>query len=526
MDREKRTIRILATSDVHGMFFPWAYSSDEEHANGSLAQISTIVRKLYDPEDTVLVDAGDIMQGNAAELFTGEDIHPMVKALGDIGYDIWLPGNHDFDYGMDYLRSCMDGFSGQALIGNLTGPDGKHITDGCTVITRKGLRIAFICMETPVVPSMLPAVFTDHDITDPVEETHRLLDQLNGQYDVLVGILHMGLRPEYGTKHSSVAEFAEEFPEFDALIASHSHEIVEGTDINGVHVAENLSDGRTVLSVSVTAEKTEEGWKTSGCTSEIIRAADHLPDEAICDKYHDYHDKALSDAHQPVGSIVDEEGVPYTEYEDNIPNIITCDTPLIDFLHNVFLHYSGADVAAVAVSDPDTSIRTMQMRKCDISRLYKFRNNLSVVRMTGKQLIKFMEYSAAYYKTRKEKDAVIEREPSIKQSSYFMFGGITYEIDLKEDTGHRIQNVRWPDGRPLQDSDVFNVAANDFAASLILTKPGYIFDENDIPEIIEENAGRDIGTVPDLIADYIRNVCGGKLELSCDESWKLVYGND
>ena len=137
-----------------------------------------------------------------------------------------------------------------------------------------------------------------------------------------------------------------------------------------------------------------------------------------------------------------------------------------------------------------------------------------------------MEYSAAYYKTRKEKDAVIEREPSIKQSSYFMFGGITYEIDLKEDTGHRIQNVRWPDGRPLQDSDVFNVAANDFAASVILTKPGYIFDENDIQEIIEENAGRDIGTVPDLIADYIRNVCGGKLELSCDESWKRVYGND
>ncbi len=523
MDREQRTIRILATSDVHGMFFPWDYSADEEHNKGSLAQISTIVRKLYDPEDTVLVDAGDIMQANAADLFTGEGVHPMVNALSDIGYDIWLPGNHDFDYGMEYLLRCMDGFRGQALIGNLTGRDGKHITDGYTVITRNGVRTAFVCMETPVVPTMLPAYFTEHDITDPVEETRRILDQLKGQYDVLVGILHMGVKPEYGAKNSSATEYAEAFPEFDVLIASHAHELVEGNNINGVHVVENLADGRTVMSVSVTVQRTEDGWETAGCTSETIKAEDYLPDEAICEKYRDYHEAALADARQPVGMIVDEEGIPYTEYEDNIPNIITRDTPLIDFLHTILLHYTGADIAALSVSDPDTYIEPGPVRKCDISRLYKFRNTLSVVRMTGKQLKRFMEYSSAYYKTLKEGDKRIEREPSIKQFSYFMFGGITYEINLNAEVGNRIQNVRWPDGRSLEDSDVFTVAANDFTASVILTKPGYIFDKEDIPEIIEENVGSDIGTVQEMIADYIKNICRGKLEISCDENWKLVY---
>lgn len=134
--------------------------------------------------------------------------------------------------------------------------------------------------------------------------------------------------------------------------------------------------------------------------------------------------------------------------------------------------------------------------------------------------------TSGYYKTRKERDEKIVREPSIKQSGYFMFGGITYEINLKEDTGHRIQNVRWPDGRPLQDGDVFTVAANDFTVSMVLTRTGYIFDENDIPEIIEINAGQDTGAVPDMIADYIKNVCRGRLELSCDDSWKIVFGRD
>ena len=74
---ETRRLRVLATSDTHGMFAPWDYALDAEDQAGSLAKLATAIKELRD-EDTLLVDAGDTIQDNMADLFLADEVHPMI----------------------------------------------------------------------------------------------------------------------------------------------------------------------------------------------------------------------------------------------------------------------------------------------------------------------------------------------------------------------------------------------------------------------------------------------------------------
>src|SRR5258705_13154896 len=100
---------IVATTDVHGRALGWDYVRDAE-APGGLSRAATILdtlRAQY-PGRLVLVDAGDLLQGNPFATFFGREDqrqpHPIVDALNVLQYDAATPGNHDFDFGLPLLR--------------------------------------------------------------------------------------------------------------------------------------------------------------------------------------------------------------------------------------------------------------------------------------------------------------------------------------------------------------------------------------------------------------------------------------
>ena len=99
-------LQILATSDTHGKFDPWDYAANKADASGSVAQQATAIKQCR-TRNTLVVDAGDTIQANSAELFLKDDLHPMVAAMNAIGYDIWTTGNHEYNYGMDVLKKVM-----------------------------------------------------------------------------------------------------------------------------------------------------------------------------------------------------------------------------------------------------------------------------------------------------------------------------------------------------------------------------------------------------------------------------------
>ncbi len=89
---DKTRITLLLTSDLHGRLFPYNYMQNAETTAGSLAQVATAVKQLYDPGHTLIADCGDTIQDNFADLFLEDEIHPMMSGLNDLGYEIWTTG--------------------------------------------------------------------------------------------------------------------------------------------------------------------------------------------------------------------------------------------------------------------------------------------------------------------------------------------------------------------------------------------------------------------------------------------------
>lgn len=104
------TLQILATSDTHGRFLPYDYAVNAPDTSGSLAQVSTAVKsaRTANPDNTILVDAGDIIQDNSADLFLNDDIHPMIAAQNAMNYDAIELGNHEFNYGIPTLKKSYE----------------------------------------------------------------------------------------------------------------------------------------------------------------------------------------------------------------------------------------------------------------------------------------------------------------------------------------------------------------------------------------------------------------------------------
>ncbi len=520
---EERSLRILATSDIHGKFYPYLYAQNTEDTSGSLAQFATAIKEFRN-EDTILMDCGDSIQDNSADIFLDEEIHPVMEGLNRLGYEVWIPGNHEFNFGMDVTRKTLASFAGEALVGNVYDEKGEPLADGYTILDRDGVRIAIIGMVTPYIQFWDEKNLEGCTVTDPVEETRKIIDSIQGQYDVLVGAMHMGVEKDYDYPLSSVRELANECPEFDVIIASHEHKLVEGEMINGVLVVEGESSGHTMSVIDISLERAGEGWTVSEIKSKSLDMSKYSPDAEFMEAFLPYHEYALQDAMTVIGSFDGDYLVEKSEI-DEIPSVLIGDSAYVDLINTVLMHYGEATVSSTAASRLNCDIHRGDIHKCDISMIYRYDNTLYTFRMTGSQLKKLMEWEVGFLNQYREGDLTISFDIDRRTFNYHMFSGVCYEVDISQEIGSRILNLTWPDGRPVEDEESFVYAVDSYCANNFLLKPGAVFSEDDMPELIAWDLRSDLGGIADLIQDYIVNECDGVLVPQCDNNWRII-GND
>ena len=165
-------LQILATSDTHGKFDPWDYAANKEDASGSVAQQATAIREAR-TKTTLVVDAGDTIQANSAELFLNDEIHPMIAAQNAIGYDVYVTGNHEYNYGMATLEKVLSQQKAKVLTGNVYSPEGKPLADGYTIIHKGGVKIGVIGMVTPNITRWDAKNLEGWTVTNPVDRAGR-----------------------------------------------------------------------------------------------------------------------------------------------------------------------------------------------------------------------------------------------------------------------------------------------------------------------------------------------------------------
>ena len=475
-------LQILATSDTHGKFDPWDYAANKADASGSVAQQATAIKQCR-TRNTLVVDAGDTIQANSAELFLNDDLHPMVAAMNAIGYDIWTTGNHEYNYGMDVLKKVMGQQKAKVLTGNVYAPDGTPLADGYTILKKGTVKIGVIGMVTPNIIRWDAKNLEGWKVTNPVDESRKIIDKIKDQVDVLIGVMHMDTENEYGVYGSGVTDLANACPEFDVIVGGHGHRSIPNMMINNVLVVENKNAGATLSEIHVYLERQLDGkWKVVNRTSENLQIKEYEPDPEL--------------------------------------------TALLDFINEVQMYYTGAQVSATALTSMTSQMRAGTIRKCDMASIYTYQNTLYKLQMTGEQLRRFMEWSAAFFKTWKPDEVTIAFDPSVRYYLYDAFEGVNYELDVSKEPGHRIKNLKWPNGKAVKDTDTFVVAVNNYRATTqLLTAADIFLPGEDLPKLLEIDVRGDVGGIRELLGEYIRTVKGGTIEPHVNNNWKIVGNN-
>lgn len=525
-------ITVLGTADLHGYINSWEYSSDSAQAAAGMSKLQTLVKEEKAKNNNViLVDAGDTIQGNMMFEFNNNPVHPMVEALNYMGYDTWTLGNHEFNFGKDLLNRNVAAFGGKVLAANLYKEDGTRYANPYAIFEKSGVRVAIVGLTNPNVPkweSANPANLNGLKFTDPVEEAKKVVAELEGKYDVLIGIFHLGETPEY-TNTDGAAVVADACPQFNAILAAHAHAKFDNkTSVSGVKIIEPGNNGWALAKIDVKLEKTGDKYTVKDVATTNLLTEKAAEDKAMSDKFADLHDKMRASANEIIGTASARfiDRADYITGADNIttmPTAMVQDNAVIDFINEVQMHYTGAEVSSSAFFKPDANIKPGDVKAKDMATIYMYDNTLVGVNITGKNLKEYMEWSAGFYNTYREGDLAPGFNEAIRGYNYDMFDGVNYQIDITKPAGSRIVNATIK-GEQINDNKVYKLAVNNYRFGTQLLSMKLVTAEDKFFDS-ETVFGTDGGGMRALLAKYIREELKGKLAPKVNNNWSIVGAN-
>jgi 2',3'-cyclic-nucleotide 2'-phosphodiesterase/3'-nucleotidase len=230
------TISVLHTTDLHGHILPtFDYSGRPDL--GGLARCATQIRQWQrENPNAALIDIGDVYQGTEEGLATHGTV--MIRLLNALGYDGWVVGNHDFDWGSGVLAdatklSAMPVLSGNSRVAAGVG-DAIRLRP-YFVKEIAGFRLAFVGLTTPGLASWLPPEDRrGFEVLDPIETLQRFMPEVAAQKpDAIIVAGHMGLtrRDDFANR---IGALTQAFPQLTVCIGGHTHQNHPGEISNGV----------------------------------------------------------------------------------------------------------------------------------------------------------------------------------------------------------------------------------------------------------------------------------------------------
>lgn len=530
-----KTIQILATTDLHGRFVPYDYARATK-SDGGLTQIATLVKAERNKNsNTVLVDNGDNIQGNYNHIFLNDAENPMMKAMNYIGYDSFTLGNHEFNFGMGTLDKITKQLSStEVLCANLYKGESRAFSPYMIKTLEDGIKVAVIGVVTPHIDRWDGPNLVGYTPTNPSQEVTKVITEIknNGGADVYVVTAHMGFEGEYGNGDSA-KEIAEDNPDVDVIVMGHSHMSNLNKTVGNAILIQPTNNAGSLGKVEIQLTKKDGKYEVTNKEGSFIGTSKVSEDAGLVDLLKSYDERAQADANQAIGTLKGPDLADANEIAD-IPESLVRDQGITDFVNEVQLFNSakhlsdkGIDannvylVSAAALFDADSNMKSGEIRKSDVSKIYKYDNKLYTVKTTGKQLKSFMEWTSEIYNTFKNGDLTVSLDPDIRLYQYDMFSGVSYEINIANEPGNRIENLKFQkDGKVVEDSDVVYLSVNNYRYDSVLV--GRSVFEAGTHEKIHDTNNDSISDMRDLIIDYIVNTKNGVIERNIDNNWKIT----
>ncbi|EOW9172063.1 bifunctional UDP-sugar hydrolase/5'-nucleotidase [Vibrio cholerae] len=522
-------VTILGTSDLHGHFMPWDYSADKLNLSGSLSQIATKVKTIRQEQpNVILVDAGDTIQGNFVETFKDEAIDPMMLGFNEMKYDVWVLGNHEFDFGLKVLNRSLTQFKGRSLAGNIQRPDGNPFLPGYTIIERGGIKIGVIGMDTPMTQVFAEGTnrLEGMTFTNPTLEVQKIIKQIDPQVDAIVLVAHMGIENENDITNTGVTDIANGNPELDAIVAGHMHTLIDKAVVNGVIITEPDKYGRALSRIDLQFEEQNGKFTLINKDSLTYKIKDITSDSKMESLYEPYHKRLREMANREIAQLSGVNLVPENEIR-GIPQVHVQDTGISALFQEASFFYAPkANVIALQIDNDNAKLDVGSIKAKDIAYNYQYAGGeITVYQMTGKELKQYMEWSAGYFNSVKPGDVTYSFNPERRASKYStndFFAGVTYTIDLTQPAGERITDLKFADGTPVKDNSEIRLGMNSYRMGH-LTKKGGVLEGLQFPVLFDTEAeyGEEQGTIRNLTIRYLTEQKQGKYEGKPMQRWKL-----
>lgn len=429
------TLVLMHTNDMHGRLV--AGSSD----GMGLDRLSGLVKSRRATGDAVLLlDAGDALHGQpAVTLSRGK---AMLDVMNAIGYEAFVPGNHDFNYGQARLLELAAMADFPFLAANITvDATGKDFLRPYIIKEVGGLTVAIFGLATPETITMShPDNSKGLTYGDPIAVASAMVEQLRGKADVLIALAHLGFVGPFDSR-----ELAKKVSGIDIIVDGHSHtllpngEVVGSTLIVSAHeYNKNLGQVEVVVENGVIVS-----MKASYITKETAMT---LPaDQAIVDLIAGINAAQDVILAEKVGSAaVDlngERGVVRTR-ESAFGNMIT----------DAYLALSGADLAMQNGGGIRASVKAGEVTMKDILSVFPFSNRLVTISLSGANILAALEHSVRLYPA--------------ENGGFMHVGGMRFSFDPSRPAGSRVNPAKvLIQGQPLDLNRTYKLATIDFLST-------------------------------------------------------------
>lgn len=500
---------IYQTSDLHGFVYPTNYVT--EKSLGILKIGTYILKDEKNYDESLKIDCGDLIQGSALTHYLSKqkiDTNPITELLEDIGYDAYTLGNHEFNYGLDYLNTAYKTISNKIINSNIKGLafDSKTYK----IFDFNGFKVGCIGFTTSFIPNWEQEKnIKNLEFLDPVKVYGEYENELKEKSDMIIVCYHGGFEKsldgnntptEKLTKENQASELLENYDSIDIVLSGHQHRSFI-TKVNGVICTQPMHNGQNFTKIVIDTE-------TKEVTYELVDVS-KLNDEINIEL-----EKRFTNLNKELQEYLDKE-IGHFKNDIILDDIFIARLkghPFINFLHEVQLDISNADFSALSLFDTAIGFKkNVSIR--DVLINYPYPNTLKVLKIKGSKVKEAIEKSATYF-VLENNEVKINNEflvPKIQNYNYDTFAGLTYEIDLNKDFGNRVVSMK-KDGKEIDLNEDYTIVLNNYRASNTAIYPAY---EN--AEVVKE-INMDMS---ELIIDYFQR--NHEVDVPTESSYIIKY---
>jgi 2',3'-cyclic-nucleotide 2'-phosphodiesterase/3'-nucleotidase len=487
-------LKIIETSDVHGHFFPYDFM-EKKPIKGTLVRANYYIKKERAKygDNLLLIDNGDILQGQPCVYWSNyvmpEDENLAATVINYMKYDAETVGNHDVEPGHKVYDKWIREVRCPLIGANIVKEDFKDgpanpesVYTGLkpySVHYMDGVKICIIGMLTPAIPNWLnKSIWKGMAFEEMVSCAKKWVKYIQDveKPDLLFGLFHSGLNGGIKTdeyEEDATESVAREVPGFDIIFFGHDHQVHNEwiTNCEGQRVLciDPSCYVKNVAEAEISLTYKNGKLTKKDISGKIVSVLDEEADQEMLTHFQPTIEKVKQYVGRKIGRF---ESPIYTR-ESFFGN-----SAFTDLIHNLQMQISKADISFNAPLAFNTVIKAGDVTQGDMFKLYRFENLLFVLRMTGEEIRKHLEFSYDMWTNtmtspddhalRLNSAATDDQQRTGFQYYTFNFDsacGIDYEVDLTKPDGEKVRILRMSNGEPFDDQKWYKVVMNSYRAN-------------------------------------------------------------